>query len=56
MVDGLNAAEWGTDRVALDIRVINALGAGHLNETLGGPLVAAAAYREHAAYLSLIHL
>jgi hypothetical protein len=48
MVDDFRVGERSTDRVALDIKVINALGAGHFNETLRGPLVAAAAYREQA--------
>jgi hypothetical protein len=48
MVDAFSAGERSTERVALDIKVINALGANHFDETLGGPLVATAAYREHA--------
>ena len=35
-------------KTALDIKVINALGADHYNATLGGPLKAAEAYREQA--------
>ena len=34
--------------MALDVKVINALGAGHFDETLGGPLKAAEAYRAQA--------
>ena len=48
MIDGTRSGERGAARVALDIKIINALGANHFDETLGGPLVAAAAYREHA--------
>ena len=35
-----------SQRTALDIKIINALGQGHYEETLQGPNVAAAAYRE----------
>ena len=48
MVEGLDPGGRGTDRVALDIKVINALGAGHYQDTLEGPLVAAEKYRETA--------
>jgi hypothetical protein len=48
LVDGLGVGARPVERVALDIKVINALGAGHYNETLGGPLVAAEAYRTRA--------
>jgi hypothetical protein len=48
MVDELVAGARGAERVALDIKVINALGAGHYTETLEGPLVAATAYRTKA--------
>ena len=47
MVEDLGAAH-GMERVALDIKVINALGAGHFADTLQGPLVAAEKYREAA--------
>ena len=48
MVDGMDATGRGHERVALDIRIINALGAGHYQDTLEGPLVAAEKYREAA--------
>ena len=48
MIDDLDAARRGHERVALDIKVINALGAGHYQDTLEGPPVAAVRYREEA--------
>eukprot|EP00973_Karenia_brevis_P021418 2943942-Karenia_brevis.AAC.1 len=48
MIDDAQATSRGTERVALDVKIINALGPSHLQETLGGSLVAAANYREHA--------
>ena len=48
MIDGMEAISRGHERVALDIKVINALGAGHYQDTLEGPLVAASKYRESA--------
>jgi len=39
-------------KVALDVKVINAIGANHLDHTRQGPLVAAEAYREHALALN----
>eukprot|EP00973_Karenia_brevis_P048414 6718462-Karenia_brevis.AAC.1 len=36
------------ERVALDVKIINALGPSHLQEALGGLLVAATSYRECA--------
>ena len=48
MVEGLGAAARGIERVALDIKVINALGSSHYQETLDGPLAAATKYRDTA--------
>ena len=48
MIDSLDASGSGLERVALDIKVINSLGAGHYQDTLDGPLVAAAKYREES--------
>ena len=48
MVDEFVAGARGAERVALDIKVINAFGVGHYTETLEGPLVAATAYRTKA--------
>lgn len=48
MIDGDPSGGRGAERVALDVKIINALGANHFDETLGGALVAAAAYRERA--------
>lgn len=48
MVDDMDATSRGHERVALDIKVINALGAGHYQDTLEGSLVAAEKYRESA--------
>jgi hypothetical protein len=48
MIDALDATSSGVERVALDIKVINALGPGHYQESLDGPLVAAENYREAA--------
>ena len=46
MIDAMDGPSRGHERVALDIKVINALGAGHYQDTLDGPLVAAVKYRE----------
>ena len=51
LVTGLRASGNGnrpgiSQRTALDIKVINALGQGHYDATLQGPTVAATAYRE----------
>ena len=48
MIDAMDDTSRGHERVALDIKVINALGAGHYLDTLDGPLVAAAKYREQS--------
>ena len=48
LVDDVSGQRRGAERVALDIKIINAMGANHFDETLGGPLVAAAAYRDRA--------
>ena len=48
LVDGLASRASMPGRVALDIKVINALGPSHFNLTLGGPLAAASTYRDHA--------
>ena len=45
---GLGTSGRGMQRVALDIKIINALGAGHYQDSLEGPLVAAAKYRDTA--------
>ena len=47
MIDDLDAGRRGHERVALDIKVISALGAGHYQDTLEGLLVAVR-YREEA--------
>ena len=47
-VPNFGQASSGT-RVALDVKVINALGQNHYLETLDGPMVAAENYRETAA-------
>ena len=46
--NGVAAAGRGTERIALDVKVINALGQGHITDTLDGPLQAAAKYRDWA--------
>ena len=48
MIDGRIDANQGTERVALDVKVINAVGANHFDETLQGPQVAASNYRDFA--------
>jgi hypothetical protein len=48
MIDAFDATNRGRERLALDIKVINALGPGHYQDTLDGPLVAAAKYREES--------
>jgi hypothetical protein len=50
LVDGSSLRGHGATiaRIALDVKVINALGLDHLNETTSGPLKAAEAYREKA--------
>ena len=50
LVEGLAQGSRGNSsmKFALDIKVINALGAAHLDDTAQGPLVAAEAYREKA--------
>ena len=48
MVEGVESGARGVERLALDMKVINALGAGHFVDTLEGPLVAAGRYRETA--------
>ena len=45
LVDGIGSGSRPQERVALDIKVINALGQGHYNDTQEGPLVAAERYR-----------
>ena len=49
MVEGLGPAGRGVERLALDIKVINSLGAGHYADTLDGPLAAAGEYRDAAS-------
>ena len=39
----------GVERIAFDVKVINALGPSHFDLSLTGPLAAASAYRDHAA-------
>ena len=48
LVDDFSVGERSTERMALDIKVINALGPTHFNETLGGALAAAAKYRDYS--------
>ena len=48
MIDGRIDSNRGMERVALDVKVINALGANHFDETLQGSQVAASNYREFA--------
>ena len=48
MVDEMDGLSRGSERLALDVKVINALGSGHYQDTLEGPLVAAEKYRETA--------
>ena len=50
LVEGLASAGPGSApmRVALDIKVINALGQDHIDDTMNDPLKAAEAYREKA--------
>ena len=44
---GRHVGESSTGRSALDVKVINGLGAGHFNDTLVAPLRAAESYRRH---------
>ena len=55
MVEGLESAGRGVERLALDIKVINALGAGHFADALDGPLVAAQKYRDSACSRNNVH-
>ena len=48
LIDGRMGSNRGTERVALDVKVINALGANHFDELLQGSQTAAANYREFA--------
>ena len=48
MIDDDMSASQGPERIAIDVEVINALGSNDYQETLSGPLVAAANYRELA--------
>lgn len=45
MVDEFAVGARSAERIALDIKIVNALGANHFMETLEGPLVAATNYR-----------
>ena len=48
MVEGIDAVSRGVERVALDIKVINAVATCHYQDTVMGPLAAAEKYREAA--------
>ena len=48
LIDGLESGNQGPERIALDVKIINALGQGHFRDTTDGPLVAASKYRDTA--------
>ena len=48
MIDGRMDSNRGAERVALDVKFTNALGASHFDETLQGSQVAASNYRDFA--------
>ena len=48
MIDGMESSRRGSERLALDVKIINALGSGHYLDTLEGSLNAAVKYRDAA--------